>query len=72
MVALSDGSIVDEALLRPDVLDETDDDVLFQQSLLDGLAGVVGNVPVQNLQKASVSNYLHTTFEGNKTKQCHK
>ncbi|CAH2267106.1 jg25263, partial [Pararge aegeria aegeria] len=56
LVALSDGSIVDEALLSSDLLDETDDDVLFQQSLLDGLAGVVGNLPVQNLQRASVDD----------------
>ncbi|XP_023933871.1 uncharacterized protein LOC112042900 isoform X2 [Bicyclus anynana] len=54
LVALSDGSIVDEALLSTDLLDETEDDVIFQQSLLDGLAGVVGNLPVQNMQRANV------------------
>lgn len=53
MVALSDGSIVDEALLSPSLADG--DDGLFEQSLMSGLAGVVGNLPVQNLQKETVS-----------------
>ncbi|XP_041986744.1 uncharacterized protein LOC121738623 isoform X2 [Aricia agestis] len=56
LVALSDGSVVDEALLSPDLLDDKEDDVLFQQSLLNGLAGVVGNIPVQNLQKMTVDD----------------
>ncbi|XP_045784986.1 uncharacterized protein LOC123880731 [Maniola jurtina] len=56
LVALSDGSIVDEALLTPDLLDENEDDIVFQQSLLDGLAGVVGNQPVQNMQRATVED----------------
>ncbi|XP_050360656.1 uncharacterized protein LOC126780321 isoform X1 [Nymphalis io] len=54
LVALSDGSIVDEALLSPDVLEDKEDEILFQQSLLNGLAGVVGNLPVQNLQRKNV------------------
>ncbi|XP_072931299.1 uncharacterized protein [Epargyreus clarus] len=55
LVALSDGSIVDEALLSPNLNEESQvDDVMFQQSLLHGLAGVVGNVPVQTLQKQTV------------------
>nr|XP_021190849.2 uncharacterized protein LOC110376622 [Helicoverpa armigera] len=55
LVALSDGSIVDEALLSPDLLeDNKEDEALFQQSLLNGLAGFVGNLPVQNLQKETV------------------
>ncbi|CAH0746323.1 unnamed protein product [Diatraea saccharalis] len=54
LVALSDGSIVDEALLSTDLVGEKDDDVLFEESLLNGLAGVVGNVPIQNLQKMTV------------------
>lgn len=51
LVALSDGSIVDEALLSPNLLDAKDDEEIFQESLLHGLAGVVGNQPVQNLQR---------------------
>lgn len=51
LVALSDGSIVDEALLSPSLNDDQDDDAIFQESLLNGLAGVVGNLPVQNVQK---------------------
>ncbi|KOB64636.1 Neuronal pentraxin-2, partial [Operophtera brumata] len=51
LVALSDGSIVDEALLSPDPIDEENEDAAFQESLLNGLAGVVGNLPVQNVQK---------------------
>ncbi|KAM3969009.1 uncharacterized protein ACR2FA_003119 [Aphomia sociella] len=51
LVALSDGSVVDEALLSPDLGEEDKDDELFQESLLHGLAGVVGNLPVQNVQK---------------------
>lgn len=58
LVALSDGSIVDEALLSPELVDEKEDDVLFQESLMSGLAGVVGNLPVQNLQKQTVSNEI--------------
>ncbi|XP_026742408.1 uncharacterized protein LOC113504338 [Trichoplusia ni] len=55
LVALSDGSIVDEALLSPDLmLDNKEDEILFQQSLLNGLAGFVGNLPVQNQQKETV------------------
>ncbi|CAK1554728.1 unnamed protein product [Leptosia nina] len=55
LVALSDGSIVDEALLSTDLIDNNkEDEALFQQSLLSGLAGVVGNLPVQNLQKMTV------------------
>ncbi|CAH0684708.1 unnamed protein product [Chilo suppressalis] len=54
LVALSDGSIVDEALLSTDLVGEKEDDVLFEESLLNGLAGVVGNVPVQNMQKKTV------------------
>ncbi|KAJ8737495.1 hypothetical protein PYW08_000090 [Mythimna loreyi] len=55
LVALSDGSIVDEALLSPDLMeDNKEDEALFQQSLLNGLAGFVGNLPVQNLQKKTV------------------
>ncbi|XP_014364795.2 uncharacterized protein LOC106715926 [Papilio machaon] len=50
LVSLSDGSIVDEALLTPSIVDDSEDAV-FQRSLLQGLAGVVGNVPIQNLQK---------------------
>ncbi|XP_053624759.1 uncharacterized protein LOC128683301 [Plodia interpunctella] len=53
LIALSDGSIVDEALLSADLEPDTDDE-LFQQSLLNGLAGVVGNLPVQNVQKQTV------------------
>ncbi|XP_049885276.1 uncharacterized protein LOC126380094 [Pectinophora gossypiella] len=52
LVMLTDGSVVDEALLSPTLSDE--DDALFQQSLLNGLAGVVGNIPVQKLQKQTV------------------
>lgn len=56
LVALSDGSIVDEALLSPDLIEENkEDEALFQQSLLSGLAGFVGNLPVQNVQKKTVS-----------------
>lgn len=56
LVALSDGSIVDEALLSPNLdQDNKEDEALFQQSLLNGLAGFVGNLPVQNLQKETVS-----------------
>ncbi|VVC93810.1 unnamed protein product [Leptidea sinapis] len=52
LVALSDGSIVDEALISADLIDDNkEDEIMFQQSLLNGLAGVVGNLPVQNLQK---------------------
>ncbi|XP_026760684.2 uncharacterized protein LOC113519705 [Galleria mellonella] len=51
LVALSDGSIVDEALLSPELGNDEKEDELFQDSLLKGLAGVVGNLPVQNLQK---------------------
>lgn len=54
LVELSDGSIVDEALLGQGLL-KNDDDALFQESLLHGLAGVVGNLPVQTLQKETVS-----------------
>ncbi|CAK1588078.1 unnamed protein product [Parnassius mnemosyne] len=50
LVALSDGSIVDEALLSPSIADDNED-IMFERSLLQGLAGVVGNIPVQNLQK---------------------
>ncbi|CAH2036064.1 unnamed protein product, partial [Iphiclides podalirius] len=50
LVALSDGSIVDEALLSPSIADDSENAV-FEKSLLQGLAGVVGNIPVQNLQK---------------------
>ncbi|XP_026317519.1 uncharacterized protein LOC113228407 [Hyposmocoma kahamanoa] len=50
LVMLTDGSVVDESLLSPDLTDD-EDDTMYQQSLLSGLAGVVGNVPVQNLQK---------------------
>ncbi|XP_045509780.1 uncharacterized protein LOC123705161 [Colias croceus] len=57
LVALSDGSIVDEALLSTDLIDDNkEDEALFQQSLLNGLAGVVGNLPVQNLQKQTVDD----------------
>ncbi|KAF9800386.1 hypothetical protein SFRURICE_015896, partial [Spodoptera frugiperda] len=55
LVALSDGSIVDEALLSTDLIeDNKEDEALFQQSLLNGLAGFVGNLPVQNVQKETV------------------
>ncbi|KAL0852371.1 hypothetical protein ABMA28_000569 [Loxostege sticticalis] len=54
LVALSDGSIVDEALLSPDLVEDQEEDVMFQDSLMNGLAGVVGNLPVQNLQKETV------------------
>lgn len=50
---LTDGSVVDESLLSPDLKDD-DHDSMYQQTLLSGLAGVVGNVPVQNLQKQAV------------------
>lgn len=61
-MALSDGSIVDEALLSPDLmLDNKEDEILFQQSLLNGLAGFVGNLPVQNQQKETVS--IPITFQ---------
>lgn len=50
---LTDGSIVDDSLLSPDLTDD-EDDTMYQQALLSGLAGVVGNVPVQNLQKQAV------------------
>ncbi|XP_048004482.1 uncharacterized protein LOC125240574 [Leguminivora glycinivorella] len=53
LVALSDGSIVDDALLSPNIAAD-EDDAMFQQSLLSGLAGVVGNLPVQNVQKETV------------------
>lgn len=57
LVALSDGSIVDEALLSPDPVaaSEREEEIMLQQSLLHGLAGYVGNLPVQNLQKETVS-----------------
>lgn len=56
LVALSDGSIVDEALLSPDPLlsDDREEEMAIQQSLLNGLAGFVGNRPVQILQKETV------------------
>ncbi|XP_032526612.1 uncharacterized protein LOC116777269 [Danaus plexippus] len=54
LVSLSDGSIVDEALLSPDLFDTKEDEILFQLSLQNGLAGVVGNQPVQNLQRMNV------------------
>ncbi|XP_028172135.1 uncharacterized protein LOC114361337 [Ostrinia furnacalis] len=54
LVALSDGSIVDEALLSPGLVEDQEEDIMFQESLLHGLAGVVGNLPVQNLQKQTV------------------
>ncbi|XP_011552614.3 uncharacterized protein LOC105384125 [Plutella xylostella] len=55
LVALSDGSIVDEALLSPNLSSNNDeDDILFQQSLMNGLAGFVGNLPIQNEQKDTV------------------
>ncbi|XP_068621402.1 uncharacterized protein b6 [Battus philenor] len=50
LIALSDGSVVDEALLSPTIIEDSDDAV-FERSLLQGLAGVVGNIPIQNLQK---------------------
>lgn len=50
---LTDGSIVDDSLLSPDLTDD-EDDTMYQQALLSGLAGVVGNVPVQKLQKQAV------------------
>lgn len=53
LVALSDGSVVDEALLSPKVTDD-DEETVLQQSLLNGLAGFVGNLPVQNAQKEQV------------------
>lgn len=51
---LTDGSVVDESLLSPALKDD-EDDTMYEQTLLSGLAGVVGNVPVQNLQKEAVS-----------------
>lgn len=59
LVALSDGSIVDEALLSPALGEEDKDDEIFQQSLLNGLAGVVGNLPVQNLQRQTVCAIIY-------------
>lgn len=58
LVELSDGTIVDEALLSSDSIGDNarEDEMIFQQSLLHGLAGFVGNLPVQNLQKETVSN----------------
>lgn len=69
LVSLSDGSIVDEALLTPSIVDDSEDAV-FEKSLLQGLAGVVGNVPIQNLQKQNVSCLqfmikLNTVYETN-------
>lgn len=70
LVALSDGSIVDEALLSPNLSnDHEEDDALFQQSLRSGLAGFVGNLPVQNEQKDKVRrgrNLGRNYFIGNK------
>lgn len=45
-------------------MDNNDDDDLIQESLLNGLAGVVGNQPVQELQRETVSfNYnLYSDF----------
>ncbi|CAB3259000.1 unnamed protein product [Arctia plantaginis] len=56
LVALSDGTIVDEALLSSDSTSDhaREDEMIFQQSLQHGLAGFVGNLPVQNLQKETV------------------
>lgn len=54
---LTDGSLVDEALLSPNLAEDMEDDAMFQQSLLNGLAGVVGNIPVQNMQKQTVSDF---------------
>lgn len=45
LVALSDGSIVDDGI---------SDGESFEQSLLIGLAGLGENIPVQNLQKEMV------------------
>lgn len=53
LVMLTDGSVVDEALLTPDLTDD-EDESMYQQALLSGLAGSVGNVPVQNIQKQAV------------------
>lgn len=55
LVALADGSIVDEALLSPSISSEdNNEDAAFQQSLKNGLAGFERNVPVQNEQKEKV------------------
>lgn len=63
LVALSDGSIIDEALLSPDLVEDSkEDEALFQQSLLNGLAGFVGNLPVQNMQKKTVSTILNNVL----------
>lgn len=61
-MALSDGSIVDEALLSPDLVEDQEEDVMFQDSLMNGLAGVVGNLPVQNLQKETVRKFHFLIF----------
>ncbi|XP_077302543.1 pentraxin-related protein b6 isoform X3 [Arctopsyche grandis] len=45
LVALSDGSIVDDSILGQES---------FEQSLLNGLAGLGENIPVQNIQKEKV------------------
>lgn len=61
LVALPDGSVVDEALLSPTLNESSDDDdVQFQQSLMTGLAGFVGNLPVQNEQKDTVRKTSYT------------
>lgn len=61
LVALPDGSVVDEALLSPTLNESSDDDdVQFQQSLMNGLAGFVGNLPVQNEQKDTVRKTSYT------------
>lgn len=67
LVSLSDGSIVDEALLSPDLNDNSDEeDALFQQSLLNGLAGYDGNLPVQNAQKQQVPTSIKVfLYKGN-------
>ncbi|KAJ2954526.1 hypothetical protein O0L34_g2810 [Tuta absoluta] len=51
LVMLTDGSVVDEALLSSGLTQDDEDEAAFQQSLLSGLAGVVGNIPVQKEQK---------------------
>lgn len=58
---LTDGSVVDEALLTPDLTDD-EDETMYQQALLSGLAGVVGNVPVQNLQKQAVRLFRYLSY----------
>lgn len=54
LVALSDGSIIDDSIL---------DGESFEQSLLNGLAGLGENIPVQNIQKEKVKSHKMIYFQ---------